>query len=476
MSLINAAELDTSPPVWLVGDNMGATTGVLPQVGTGYAWGPRTAGKSLVFGIDLGLAIANGVPFLGHPVTKGKVVYCVGEGLYDLGLRKQARLARQVSDNAEAIERVRLNDGEDAARALAASLVPYTDANLKVITEPFTVPLSAQRQQSPSLKQAIATMQRLNTPGPDEDPETFLPIQLVILDSIADFTGRSLSNDASANLITGGLKDIARELECFVLAIAHPTEKGDKMLGAGRLLNAADTEIEVRPDDAAAPGAPQTASVICHKSKYGARFDTMGYVVHPCEWEAPELDEYDQPTGRMVTVHSATIRLLEDPSAGKTPAAPPAPLPVIRGVEAPRKRTGIRTASHLRLVPAAEAPAPAPVPVPRPAPSPVPKPPAPMIAGMLAVQCGDCGRPGGMGCDVTIAGSGLVPLSLDPVLAAHNDRILDAAAAGRVDLDEALAWIGGRAELPAVPPPAPVRPASDIDRRLWWTSVRPDQA
>jgi hypothetical protein len=43
---------------------------------------------------------------------------------------------------------------------------------------------------------------------------------------------------------------------------------------------------------------------------------------------------------------------------------------------------------------------------------------------------------GGQGCNLSVTGSGLLPLSLTPPLAAHESRVLAAALAGAVDLDQ----------------------------------------
>ena len=436
MSLVEARELDTSPPEWLVGDNTGSTTGMIPAIGTGFVWGPRTAGKSLAFGIDLGLAIANGTSFMGYPTAKGKVVYCVGEGLYDLGLRKQARLAREERDRTVAIAAIAEREGDEAARAYAASLPPYTDDNLYIVTEPFTVPLrNPSQEQTDSLRKAITAITRLNTPGPDDDPDTFDYVQLVILDSLANFTGRSISNDSSANLLVSGMQAMSRELECFILAIAHPTEKGDKMLGAGRLLNSADTEIEVRPDDVQTPGALRTASILSHKAKYSALFEQVGYRVEPCEWTQAVEDDDGNPTGETVQVRSATIRMLEtgkSASGGTTQAAaPPAPpLPEIRDVERPhRKRSGLKPQHRhgLTVVPATTAPAGA-----RPLASLSAEADTrrDLVAAVLERRCPVCHRPQSLGCDVRMSPA---PWSLGrglkgPVFA-HEDRVMAAVEA-----------------------------------------------
>lgn len=53
--------------------------GVLPQADLVVAYGPSTAGKSFVL-IDMGMAIARGVPWRGKKVRQGRVVYICAEG------------------------------------------------------------------------------------------------------------------------------------------------------------------------------------------------------------------------------------------------------------------------------------------------------------------------------------------------------------------------------------------------------------
>ena len=440
--IIPSRQLDRSPARWTVGDNSGATAGIIPEMGVGWGWGPRTVGKSLVLGVELGLAIANGTPWFGHPATKGKVVYCAGEGVYDLGIRIEARLAREERDRTLAIAKIAQESGDEAARQYAASLPPFTDDNLYIIPKTFVVPLiSPSMTQTDSLRNVITEIQRLNTPGEDDiDPETgrvkdsFLWVQLVILDPAAKFAGRSQSNDNSANLIMSGLAELSAAVNSFVLVIAHPTEKGDKMLGAGALLNLADTDIEIRKDEVSAPGAPQTASIISHKSKYSALFPTIGYQVEPCEWDQPELGDDGQPDGKMVRVRSATVRMLEGQADSRPAQAGPAqekteprkPLPEIRDVEKPsRRRTGIRPEQRdhhgLTVVPASTAP-------------PGTRSLNTLIAEadtkrdavhlVLAQQCPDCGRQGGVGCDARMEPAPLLlgRLPSGP-LYAHESRV-----------------------------------------------------
>ncbi len=344
MSLIDVQDLDTSPLRYQV-DKM------IPEVGTGFLWGKSWAGKTLV-ALDQALAVANGTPFLGHDTIQGTVAYFAGEGFGGIGVRVKARLARQHKDDTERIAACARDRGDEAARELAASLPAYTGDNLKIKRDPFAMHFDRANKPLPGLLQARSELARLNQPGPDDDPETWPYLSLVIIDALANYAGQlSISSDASANRITQGMQWLSRELDCCVLAIAHPTEKGDKMLGAGRLFNSADFVIQSEPDDVSAPGALKTATISCRKSKDDKGFEPFGYQIEPCEWDEPVLDDYDQPTGETTRTGSATVRLLagEKPSSAPDPARrPPPPLPEIREpvTVRPPKRNGLRRRLH----------------------------------------------------------------------------------------------------------------------------------
>ncbi len=402
-TLIPSSDLDVSPIEW-------TADAIVPRTGVGYVWGPPGSGKSLAFGIELGLAVSNGLPFFGHATIRGPVVYALGEGLPGTGIRKQARLARQARDDTVAIAAMARDHGDAAARAMAAALPRYADDQLSIVTEPFDVRVTASGEMSRGMTAAIAAI----------TAQVAAP-ELVIMDAAGDFTGgSSLSSDSNANRFAAGLKALALALDCVLVVIAHPVAANTKMLGAGRLTAAADFVIEVQPDAVVAPGAAQTATVISRKSKDGSKFPDLGYQVEPATWEQP-----DDVTGQTVTVESATVRLLT-PDA---PARPPGPrsqaapaLPVLQEggqPERPRKRSGIKPRGALHAVP--DLP---------------PAPPAvrrDLIAGLLSVECPNCSAlGGGMGCSTALAGSGIVALSLDPVLACHLDRAVAAWMAGRV--------------------------------------------
>lgn len=62
---------------------------VLPKGETVLLFGERNVGKSFV-AVDLGLCVAEGRPWHGHQVTKGKVLYLAGEGAIGLPARRRA--------------------------------------------------------------------------------------------------------------------------------------------------------------------------------------------------------------------------------------------------------------------------------------------------------------------------------------------------------------------------------------------------
>ena len=63
---------DLPPPEWLI-------EGLVPQDGLVVLYGEPRAGKSFV-ALDWGLSVATGVPWLGHEVRSGEVVYIYAEG------------------------------------------------------------------------------------------------------------------------------------------------------------------------------------------------------------------------------------------------------------------------------------------------------------------------------------------------------------------------------------------------------------
>jgi hypothetical protein len=324
--------LDTSPPEWTVDE-------IIPRVGFGILHGPSYSGKSLVADNELALAIANGAPFFGKATVTGCTVVALGEGLYDAGVRLEARLARQARDDDALVER---GANDEEREAIRAAIPPYTSERVFIIDSPFTIPVTQQGEPSESMAHVIAQLRVI----PD--------LELLVIDALSDFSGGlSISNDASANRYVLGLKMLVRELDCVVLVVAHNTVDNKKMIGAQRFFNAADFDIKVTPDDNA-PGDLKTATMTCKKAKYGPEFEPISYQIEPLQWEqALEVEDGEESENgepEMVTVRSATVRHQADEqalgaSALRLPGqgrAPNRELPEVSDVPRMRKRHGVR--------------------------------------------------------------------------------------------------------------------------------------
>lgn len=421
--LINAEDLDTSPPRYAVDK-------LIPEVGVGFGYGPSYTGKSLVFGVELGLAIANGTPFFGHPVIQGSVIYCLGEGLGDAGVRKQARLIREQADRQARAAAIEAREGPEAAAAWLASLPPYTDERLFVQPYGFSVPVSPDMTPGRELRQMVTEMGQI----PD--------LELVILDSAADFTGLSLANDTSAKRFMTGLKWMQSELDCCVFVIAHPSNKGREGQGlpGTRLFASSDFVYGIQPDPDS-PDGVKTATITAEKVKSGPLPDAFAYVIEPAGWHEPARDDTGELTGaEPVWTTSATVRLREDDQGGgglRLPGSKPRrklALPPLEEVPAkPRKRNGIRRNAGFRPDPAQESGE-----------------RERLAAAILSVPCS-----GIAGCEADprrtctpVPGTD-APVPLYGAYAAHVERMTDAIVAGRAGLKEVTATFGdGRVTAP----------------------------
>jgi hypothetical protein len=331
--LIDADQLDTSPVQELV-------KGMMPRVGVGFWYGRRWTGKSLATDVELALAVGNeGVDFFGRKVNyHGTVIVGLGEGVPDAGVRNRVRREREKQDRITTAARIAVEQGDDAAKAWLDAQPAYTADKIKYLINPFALAVmrsDGEIEIPQSLRAFITRAKKIKD------------LELVILDSLSDFTGTiSISNDTSAQRIMAGLKEIARELNCFVLVVAHPTEKGDKMIGAGRLGNAADLIIKSTPEDKTGEGR-DVSTLTCEKYKYGRKFDPITYQVEPYYWYEPIIDDWGDPTGEAMLSSSATVRLLDADEVPDEPKIieldedyePWQPVDVVD--DRPRKRSGV---------------------------------------------------------------------------------------------------------------------------------------
>ena len=296
--VIHFGDMDLTPPRYLV-------EGMIPEgPSIGFVWGPSRAGKSLLVNVEMALAVVNGAEFAGRKTSEGSVAIVFGEGKYDAGIREQARLARGDADR----EAVAKNLQEPERSKWLEENPEWHDDGLYAITAPFEVPLSSHGEPTFSLKVAIASLSQI----PD--------LKLVILDALSDFTNLSISNDTSANRVVQGMKMMARELGCVVLAIAHPNYNDKRMRGP-RLFNAADFVIRIMPDD----DEDGVATVVCEKLKCGAPWAPFSYRIEPTAI-------YVEDDGDEVVVPSATIRITSSYKTGIERKKRPGPKPRIAAV------------------------------------------------------------------------------------------------------------------------------------------------
>ena len=427
MSFYPASQLNTSPLVYIVGREK---QGVLPETGAGFFWGPSGSGKTFTI-LDLALAIGNGVPWLGFDTLPGTVAYAAGEGGGGLGIRVKARELRQHEDDTRAVAEVARTQGDEAARSFAATLQPYTSGRLIITDKAFPMHFLRSGKPNDDLSQAMAELRRQSSPPEDADDETLAGwpyLRLVILDALENFSGQlSVSSRSSANRIVATMQWMAAELQCCVLAVAHPVGQGEnqKMVGTDRLFAASDFVIRYAPDDVSAPGALPTATISCEKSKDDTKFTSFGVELHPCEWDEPRVNEesnwepiplYDEETGERALdekgnpawvtdkVTSQTVRLIEQDdgkAAAPGPARKAAPVPELRD-NRPRSRVRpvLRPAPRQRpaLALVADQTAPAGT-----------QPLMALVSGadakreaarlVLAQRCEICSRGNGIGCD-----------------------------------------------------------------------------
>jgi hypothetical protein len=331
--IINAALLDTSRVPCVV-------EGMFPAVGIGFVHGPSSAGKSYAFLTKLALDVSNGVPFFGHETVQGPVVIALGEGLQDAGLRIKAQLAQHAEEVATRHQQILEADGQDAADAFAAEQRPYTDRFLVVETNAFRMP-TQNGKPSVSMQQFIAQLEGVRP-------------AMVIYDALADFAdGEPIVNDTSANRYVDGIKHLSAELNCFVLGIAHDTEKGDKMLGSGRFKNAADVMIGIKPQK----GEGAVSAVIAEKVKYGKLGPAFSYMALEKTWDEPVMED-GFPTGETERVETHVVVLQDESAEGPSFVLPdvaesvfaPTMLPAMQDVARPKpKRNGIRMPTGLSL-------------------------------------------------------------------------------------------------------------------------------
>lgn len=129
-SLVNFDDIiSRKPPEWVIDK-------VFPEKSFGVIYGAPKKGKSFV-ALDMALCVASGLPWHGHEVRQGNVLYIVGEGLGGLGKRLKAWKAhnqpeRQIPFYGLTV-RVNMRAPEDVAEILKAINAVGTDFSLIII-------------------------------------------------------------------------------------------------------------------------------------------------------------------------------------------------------------------------------------------------------------------------------------------------------------------------------------------------------
>jgi AAA domain len=420
MPLVRAADLDTSPPDYVVKD-------MLPDMGVGFGYGGSYTGKSFTLGIELCLAIGNGLPYFGHETVQGETVWCLGEGQTDAGVRIKARLVREQHDRKMQAAEIARRQGHAIADAWLASLPPYNDDRMSLRMDPFQVPLISDNEPPEELRQAARELSLI------ED------LRLVVLDTARRFSVLSLSNGTTSNRFMLGMTWLSKQLKCPVLAIAHPVSKGRGEVGlpGDTLFGASDFVWRVQRGEDSTDDAPN-AMIIAEKVKTGPLFDPIAYEIERIKWKQPPTD---RETGEdilgvpLITVGSATARQLQNEQQASAasilrPSRVRKPLPEAEPVPSgkPVRRTGIKPRAAFRSVLAPAEPV-----------SADEAERAAMVATLISGTCEDCLVPPGAGCNPAIPGSGIVILDKNPLICAHTARMDERVTAGLVPLDDVLA-------------------------------------
>ena len=242
--------LALKPPAWLVDE-------VLPEQGLIALYGPPANGKSFI-ALDMALSIASGLPWQGHPVQKGYVVYISAEGGAGLGKRVGAWLQHK-------------------------QILP---ADYKHLLLNFVVSAIRIHPESEDLGEILA--QTVNDSGYQEllasvlDPDEDAPPLFIIVDTLARcFEGDENQQEDMGAFIRG--LDYLREAHTATVLVVHHTNKGElEERGSSAFRGACDTMMLSKKEK----NSP-AITLSCEKQKDAEPFPDEAYelVVVP-KWES----------------------------------------------------------------------------------------------------------------------------------------------------------------------------------------------
>ena len=230
--------LALKPPAWLV-------EGVIPELGLVALYGSPGDGKSFL-ALDMALSIASGVPWQGHQVQKGFVVYISAEGGAGLGKRVGAWLAHQQILPEEyqflllnfVTSAVRVNpDSEDLGEILAQ-----------------TVHQSAYQELLANVL----------------DPDESGPPLFIVVDTLARCFEGDENQQEDMGIFIKGLDYLRESYQATVLVIHHTNKNGFEERGSSSFRGACDTMMLAKKEDT-------TITLSCEKQKDAEPFENESF-------------------------------------------------------------------------------------------------------------------------------------------------------------------------------------------------------
>ena len=267
--------------------------------------------------------------------------------------------------------------------------------------------------------------------------DTGRKVKMIVLDPLASVVGwGSIQTNAGARRLLEPVQDLCMDTGIAGVVVAH-TVTGGKLQGSMGLSQAARFVYRVSLDRV----NPAVRVISVDKANNLPETEDLRFVIEGDDAghvRVVMLDGAESDRRQRQWREPRQAPPVAGPFAGPPPAAAPAKhdrgglhsvpdlpgrIPVPASAMARKEQTSALNDARCR--PPATRPA--------------------LITGILSVECPDChALGGGMRCSTQLPGSGLVPLSMDPVIAVHAARALDAWAAGRItesDVDTVLAAV-----------------------------------
>lgn len=248
--LYSTAELLTMPPpTWLIDS-------ILPEGGLVALYGPPGCGKSFV-AIDMAMCIATGLPWQGHPVQRGHVVYISAEGGTGIGKRALAWLTHHD--------------------------IKPEEAWMSWLIEP--IPITAESEQMAVLINRIVN-------------ELEVSPAMVFVDTLARCFGDGDENQQQdMNRFIAGVDEIRHTCNTTVGVIHHTNAFGTRERGNTAFRGATDTMIQVEGIE-----TDDQHTLTCTKQKDSEHFD-------PIQLERKKVEGTDSC---ILVTSDATSRLEQD--------------------------------------------------------------------------------------------------------------------------------------------------------------------